>query len=293
MKAIILAGGSGTRLAPMTAAISKHLLPVYDKPMLYYPLSTLMMAGIREYLIISTPRDLPMMRDLLGDGSRMGIRITYAEQAAPRGIAEALIIAEDFIAGGSVCLMLGDNLFFGHQMIEPLTSACRQQTGASVFAYYVQDPERYGVVTFDASGRAISLVEKPKTPSSNWAVTGMYVYDAQAVSIAKSLTPSARGELEITDVNKAYLQQGNLEVIKLGRGVAWLDTGTPESMLEASQFIHVIEARQGLKIGCIEEVALRKKFVAPSQIDALIAPYGGNAYGQYVARVASELSEQA
>lgn len=292
MKAILLAGGSGTRLAPMTAAVSKHLLPVYDKPMLYYPLSTLMMAGIREFLVISTPRDVPLMRDLLGDGSRLGIRIDYAEQASPRGIAEALILAEDFIAGQGVCLMLGDNVFFGHKMIEPLAAACAAPEGASVFAYYVSDPQRYGVVTFDASGRPISLVEKPQTPASNWAVTGVYVYDTKAVGIAKSLKPSARGELEITDVNKAYLQQGDLHVVKMGRGVAWLDTGTPESMLEAAQFIHVMEARQGLKIGCIEEVALRKKFVSTHQIASLVAPYGNNAYGQYVQRVAQEISEK-
>ncbi len=292
MKAIILAGGSGTRLAPMTAAISKQLLPVYDKPMLYYPLSTLMMAGIRDYLIISTPRDVPLIQQLLSDGARLGIRISYAVQDAPRGIAEALIIGEAFAAGEPVCLMLGDNVFFGHKMIEPLSAACANATGATVFAYYVRDPERYGVVSFDAAGRPTSLMEKPSMPASNWAVTGVYVYDGQAASIAKSLTPSARGEIEITDLNKVYLQQGALNVVKMGRGVAWLDTGTPESMLEAAQFIHVMEARQGLKIGCIEEIALRKKFVSPSALDALVAPYGNNAYGQYVRRVAEEITEQ-
>ena len=291
MKAIILAGGSGTRLAPMTGAVSKHLLPVFDKPMLYYPLSTLMLAGIREFLIISTPRDLPMMQAMLGDGKRLGISIEYAEQAAPKGIAEALIIGEKFTAGGPVCLILGDNLFFGHKMVEPLAAACANPKGATVFAYYVSDPERYGVVAFDASGRPVSLMEKPKVPASNWAVTGVYVYDANAAAIAKSLAPSARGELEITDVNKAYLQQGALQVVKMGRGVAWLDTGTPQSMLEASQFIHVMEARQGLKIGCIEEVALRQGFVSPADIGALVAPYGNNAYGAYVKRVADELRE--
>jgi glucose-1-phosphate thymidylyltransferase len=291
MKAIILAGGSGTRLAPMTASITKHLLPLYDKPMLYYPLSTLMMAGITEYLIISTARDLPMIEALLGNGKRLGISIEYAVQDAPKGIAEAFIIGEKFIDGQPVCLMLGDNVFFGHKMIEPLAQACVKPQGASVFAYFVRDPERYGVVTFDASNRAVSLVEKPKTPTSNWAVTGVYVYDASVVEVAKSLAPSARGELEITDVNKVYLQQGNLQVIKLGRGVAWLDTGTPESMLEASQFIHVLEARQGLKFGCIEEVALRKNYVALADLDALVAPYSNNAYGAYVRRVAQDMAE--
>lgn len=288
MKAIILAGGSGTRLAPMTGAITKHLLPLYDKPMLYYPLSTLMMAGIREYLIISTPRDLPMIQTVLGDGARLGIHIEYAVQAAPKGIAEAFIIGEKFIANNPVCLMLGDNVFYGHKMVEPLAEACANPKGASVFAYYVRDPERYGVVTFDANDRPVSLVEKPRQPASNWAVTGVYVYDADVVEVAKNLTPSARGELEITDVNKAYLQQGNLNVVKLGRGVAWLDTGTPESMLEASQFIHVLEARQGLKFGCIEEVALRKGFVGFADIESLTAPYGNNDYAAYIRKIASD-----
>lgn len=289
MKAIILAGGSGTRLAPMTGAITKHLLPLYDKPMLYYPLSTLMMAGIREYLIISTPRDVPMLQSVLGDGSRLGIRIDYAVQEEPKGIAQAFLIGESFIGAGPVCLMLGDNVFYGHKMVEQLQAACAAPKGAQVFAYYVRDPERYGVVTFDAANRPVGLVEKPKEPASNWAVTGIYVYDNQVVEVAKSLSPSARGELEITDVNKAYLQQDKLSVAKLGRGVAWLDTGTPESMLEASQFIHVLEARQGLKFGCIEEVAMRKGFVPKSALSALTAPYGNNAYAAYIHKMADEL----
>jgi glucose-1-phosphate thymidylyltransferase len=288
MKGIVLAGGSGTRLAPMTAVMSKQLLPIYDKPMLFYPLSTLMMAGISEVLIISTPRDVPLIQQLLGDGSQLGLRLHYVVQTAPRGIAEALILAEDFIGASPFTLILGDNIFFGHKLIERLKEAAQQPVGATVFAYHVADPERYGVVNFDAHGRPLALVEKPKNPTSNWAVTGIYCYEPGAVQVAKNLKPSPRGELEITDVNAHYLAQGNLRVEKLGRGVAWLDTGTPDSMLEAAQFIHTLEARQGLKIGCIEEVALRKGFISVAQASALAEGYGKSAYGDYLRCVIAE-----
>lgn len=289
MKGIVLAGGSGTRLAPMTSVISKQLLPIYDKPMLYYPLSMLMMAGVREILIISTPRDVPLMRELLGDGSQLGIRLEYVVQDAPNGIAQAFILGEKFIGNDPVCLVLGDNLFYGHKLIEALERAFAQPRGASVFAYRVSDPERYGVVNLDVAGRAVSIVEKPKNPESNWAVTGIYVYDATVVSIAKSITPSARGELEITDVNNAYLKAGTLRVEKLGRGVAWLDTGTPDAMLEAAQFIRTIEARQGLKIACLEEIALRKKFITSPQAKALATSYKNRIYAQYIEQVIAEV----
>lgn len=292
MKGIVLAGGAGTRLAPMTLTTSKQLLPVYDKPMLYYPLSVLMMAGIREILIISTPRDVPLMRELLGDGSQLGIRLQYQVQETPAGIAQAFILGADFIGNDTVCLILGDNLFYGHKMIESLETALTKPSGATVFAYHVADPERYGVVTFDAAGNAIALHEKPKSPTSPWAVTGVYVYDASVVDIARGLKPSARGEIEITDVNIDYLKRGALRVEKLGRGVAWLDTGTAEAMLDAAQFIRTIEARQGLKIACIEEIALRKGYIAKPQAASLAAAYKNNAYGQYLARVVEEFSAE-
>lgn len=292
MKGIILAGGSGTRLAPATQVVSKQLLPVYDKPMLYYPLSVLMMAGVKDILIISTPRDLPLMKGLLGDGKQLGITLQYKVQEAPRGIAEAFILGADFIGRDPVCLILGDNLFYGHKLIESLEKATKQKQGATIFAYHVRDPERYGVVTFDSKGKAKNIVEKPKKPGSPWAVTGIYVYDADVAGIARKLKPSARGEIEITDINAAYLKKGNLRVEKLGRGVAWLDTGTPEAMLDAAQFIRTIEARQGLKIACIEEVALRKGFIGTAAAMKLAKAYKGNAYGQYLEQVIAELNEE-
>lgn len=292
MKGIILAGGSGTRLAPMTRVMSKQLLPIYDKPMLYYPLSVLMMTGITEILIISTPRDVPLMQDLLGDGSQLGLKLSYAVQEKPAGIAQAFILGEKFIGKDQVCLILGDNLFYGHKLVERLQAASQERSGATVFAYHVSDPERYGVVSFDGKGVATGIEEKPKKPNSNWAVTGIYLYDAEVVGIAKALKPSARGELEITDVNKAYLAKKNLRVEKLGRGVAWLDTGTPEAMLDAAQFIRTIEARQGLKIACLEEIALRKRYITLAQAKKAAEGYGNNAYGQYLNGVIAEITEE-
>jgi glucose-1-phosphate thymidylyltransferase len=288
MKGIILAGGSGTRLAPLTNVMSKQLLPVYDKPMIYYPLSLLMLAGIKDILIISTPRDVPMIESLMGDGSRFGITLSYKVQEKPDGIAQAFILGESFIGKSSVCLVLGDNIFYGQTMGTSLENATKQTGGATVFGYHVKDPERYGVVEFDATGKAISIEEKPKQPKSSWAVTGLYFYDNQVVEIAKNMKPSARGELEITDVNKEYLKRGELKVEKLGRGVAWLDTGTPDSLLDAATFVQTIEARQGLKISCIEEIAFRKGFISESQLQALAGEMGKSDYGRYLAQVLIE-----
>jgi len=282
MKGIILAGGSATRLYPLTRTVSKQLLPVYDKPTIYYPLATLMLGGIRDILIISTPRDLPMIAGLLGDGSALGLRLSYLEQPRPGGIAQAFIIGEQFIDGSSVCLILGDNIFYGGQLSAALERSSKLRTGAKLFAYHVTDPERYGVVDFDSEGRVISLEEKPKVPRSNWAVTGLYFYDARVVDIARGLKPSARGELEITDVNLQYLAWGELNVDLLGRGVAWLDSGTYDSLLAASQFVQTLEMRQGLKVACIEEIAFLKGFIDEQQLLRLAEHYTNSPYGAYL-----------
>jgi glucose-1-phosphate thymidylyltransferase len=284
-RGIILAGGAGTRLHPVTRAVSKQLLPVYDKPMIYYPLTTLMLGGIRRMLLISTPRDLPQYEELLGDGRQWGLEISYAVQARPDGLAQAFVIGAEFLDGAPACLILGDNIFYGHGIPEQVRGAVEQTDRATVFAYFVSDPGRYGVVEFDGDGRAIGIEEKPRHPKSNYAVTGLYCYPSDVVAVARELRPSARGEYEITDVNRMYLEQGRLDVELLGRGVAWLDTGTHESLMQASTFVEAIETRQGLKIACPEEIAFRTGLITASQLAALARPLAGTCYGRYLQRL--------
>ena len=288
MKGIILAGGSGTRLYPITHAISKQMLPVYDKPMIYYPLSVLMLAGIRDILVISTPRDLPGFRDLLGTGKALGLKFTYIEQPSPDGLAQAFILGEKFIGNDTVCMILGDNIFYGHGFGDALLNTAKLKKGACVFGYYVTDPERYGVVEFDKNRKAVSIEEKPEKPRSNYAVTGLYFYDKTVSKKAKSLKPSPRGELEITDLNRLYLKESSLEVKLMGRGMAWLDTGTYESLLQAANFIATLEQRQGLKASCIEEIAYKRGFITKKQLIALAEPFKKSQYGKYLLRIASE-----
>ena len=288
MKGIVLAGGSGTRLHPITLAISKQLLPVYDKPMVFYPLSTLMLAGIRDILVITTPHDQPHFVRLLGDGSRWGLNLSYAVQASPEGLAQAFVIGSGFIGEGRVALALGDNVFYGHGFTESIQRAAARPRGATVFAYWVRDPQRYGVVEFDGDGRAVGLEEKPAKPRSPWAVTGLYFYDNRVVDVAASLKPSGRGELEITDVNLAYLETGELHVERLGRGIAWLDTGTHEALLQASSFIQTLEERQGLMVACVEEIAFRMGYITAADVRRLAAPMRDNSYGEYLRRLVDE-----
>ncbi|WP_018700275.1 glucose-1-phosphate thymidylyltransferase RfbA [Amorphus coralli] len=283
MKGIILAGGSGTRLYPMTHVVSKQLLPVYNKPMVYYPLTTLMLAGIREILVISTPRDVPLFRQMLGDGSQWGLSLTYAEQPRPEGLAQALTIGEDFLEGGPCALILGDNIFYGHGLPELLGEAVASLSGGTIFAYQVGDPGRYGVVTLSQDGKATSIEEKPKRPRSNWAVTGLYLYDGDAPSIARALRPSDRGELEITDVNRTYMERGDLAVQRVGRGFAWLDTGTPESLMQAAEYVRALEHRQGLRIACPEEIAYSRGWISRTELLVLAAAFGASDYGRYIA----------
>ena len=290
MRGIILAGGSGTRLHPMTMVISKQLLPIYNKPMIYYPLSTLMLAGMREILIISTPHDLPHFRKMLGDGSDWGIALSYAEQPSPDGLAQAFLIGAEFIADQSCCLILGDNIFYGHGLPDIMKSAMERRSGATVFAYHVTDPERYGVVAFDPAGKVLSIEEKPERPQSNWAVTGLYFYGPEVVGMAADLRPSRRGELEITDLNRRYLDQGQLQVRRMGRGIAWLDTGTPDSLLEAAEFVRVYEQRQGFRIACPEEIAFTNQWIDAATLEAHARRLAKSGYGQYLTRLLNETS---